>query len=255
MKVSCCAYSLREMLKDGRMSLEGFVDFCADNRLDAVELTSYYFPETKRTYLNGLKQHVFRRGLAVSGTAVGGAFTEPDAEKRAQHIAMVKEWIDHSVVLGSPCLRVFAGPVPEGWTEAQAFDWAVKGLRDCVPYAQRKGVVIALENHGGITSTADQILAFAKAIRSRAFGINLDCGNFGQDPYGEMQRTARYAVTTHAKVRTKSPEGRQLVDYARVRQILDKAGYRGYLSIEYEEPEDPLIAVPRFASYLRGVVN
>ena len=43
MKLSCCAYSFREMLTGGQMSLEEFVDLCAQMRLDGIELTSYYF--------------------------------------------------------------------------------------------------------------------------------------------------------------------------------------------------------------------
>ena len=34
------------------------------------------------------------------------------------------------------------------------------------------------------------------------------------------------------------------------------AGYRGFLSIEYEEPgKDAMIEAPRFAAYLRGITR
>ena len=45
--------------------------------------------------------------------------------KRREHVQMTKDWIDHSVVLGAPCIRVFAGPIPEGVSEEQAFGWAL----------------------------------------------------------------------------------------------------------------------------------
>ena len=47
--------------------------------------------------------------------------------------------------------------------------------------------MLALENHGGITGTPEQILKLVKAIDSPNFGVNLDTGNFrGSDPYAEM---------------------------------------------------------------------
>jgi hypothetical protein len=35
-----------------------------------------------------------------------------------------------------------------------------------------------MENHGGITATADQLLALIKPIKSEWYGVNLDTGNF-----------------------------------------------------------------------------
>ena len=52
---------------------------------------------------------------------------------------------------------------------------------------------------------------------------------------------------------SRTPEGTEPVDYARVRQILEEVGYNGYVSIEYEEKEDASTAVPRFVEYLKGV--
>src|SRR5947207_10346162 len=109
MRVGCAAYSYRERLKTGGgMSLEQFVDTCAGMGLDGVELTSYYFPSTDREYLNRLKRYCFLQGQHVLGTAVGSNFTQPDEAKRREQVRMTRDWIDHSVVLGAPCIRVFA---------------------------------------------------------------------------------------------------------------------------------------------------
>src|SRR5947209_795539 len=158
MRLSCCAYSYRDLLKEGRMSMETFVQTAREIGCEGVELTAYYFPTTERRYLNDLKRHVHRQGLAVSGTAIGTDFAQPDEAKRQAHVQMAKEWIDHSVVLGAPTLRVFAGTVKEGSTEEEAFGWTVACLQESAAYAAERGVLLALENHGGITSTADQVL-------------------------------------------------------------------------------------------------
>jgi sugar phosphate isomerase/epimerase len=254
MKLGCAAYSYRQALQSGAMTLEGFVDECARIGLDGVELTAYYFPNTERAALHTLKRYCYLRGLDICGTAVGSNFTQPDPERRAQQVAMTKEWIDHSVELGAPGIRVFAGPVPEGVAEREAMTWAIECLRECIGYAAERGVVVALENHGGVTARAGQVLELEAALQSPWFGLNLDCGNFHEDPYDEIRRVARLAVTAHAKVSTRTPTGVEPVDYARVRAILEEAGYRGYLNIEYEEKdEDAATAVPRFASHLASV--
>jgi sugar phosphate isomerase/epimerase len=251
MRLGCAAYSYREHLQSGKMSLEQFVDACVDMGLDGVELTSYYFPSTEREYLHQLKRHCFLRGQHILGTAVGSNFTQVDDGKRRENVRMTRDWIDHSVILGAPCIRVFAGPIPTDVPEEQAFNWALECLQECVAHGSERGVTVALENHGGVTSTAPQVRKFLDAIDNPWFGLNLDFGNFRVDPYAEFEQVAPHAVTTHAKVTTRVGEEREPVDYARVREIMDRAGYRGYLSVEYEEKEDAAVAVPRFVEYLK----
>jgi sugar phosphate isomerase/epimerase len=83
---------------------------------------------------------------------------------------MTCEWIDHSVTLGAPAIRVFAGPIPQGATEAQAFDWAVACLEEVIAYGAERGVAVALENHGGITGTAEQVLRLVERLQGVAPG-------------------------------------------------------------------------------------
>jgi len=255
MRLSCCAYSYRQYLQNGEMSLEAFIETAREIGFDGVELTAYYFPTTERAYLNRLKRHAHRQGLDISGTAIGTDFAQPDAEKRRAHVQMTREWIDHSVALGAPTLRVFAGPVREGCTEEEAFRWVAACLQECAACAEAQGVLLALENHGGLTSTADQTLRLLKAVDNEWLGLNLDFGNFsGGDVYDQFAACAPYAVVTHAKSHYRGAAGREAVDYRRVRPLLDAVGYRGYLAIEYEEAEDPRAAVPRFAQELRDAM-
>ena len=254
MRLGCAAYSYRDLLKPGTMSLAQFVDACAEMGMDGVELTSYYFATTDQTYLQELKRYCFLRGMHILGTAVGSNFTQADPARRAEHVKMTRDWIDHSVILGAPCIRVFAGPVPADTDEAQAHQWALECLQECVAYGERQGVAVALENHGGVTSTAVQVQKFLDAIASPWFGINLDFGNFRVDPYAEFAQIAPRTITTHVKVTSRFGDERRPVDYLRVRRIMEAAGYRGYLSIEFEEQEDPTLGVPRLARYLQEVL-
>ena len=255
MKIGCCAYSYRKYLLSGGMSLEEFVDIAADLEIEGVELTSYYFPTTDRQYLNSLKRHCLTRGVDVSGAAVGSKLTLAAVDERAEQVALVQEWLGHAVTLGAPELRGFAGVTPEGHTDKQAFDWAVAALKECVPVAAENGVVMALENHGGITTTSAQVIRLIEAVGSEWLRVNLDTGNYGLDPdvdpYEGMRRVAHLAVTAHHKVSMRTPDGPRPVDIEKVVAVLSDAGYRGYLNIEFEEDEDAKAGVPRVVGEMK----
>jgi len=255
MKLSCCAYSYRSLLTSGQMTLESFLDRCAELRFDGVELTQYYFAEETDAYLNHLKREAFARGLDVSGTAVGGNYCEADEDKRRQQIEHVKDWLVKSARLGSPVLRVFAGYQPKDVDEGTARRWVQDGLAECAEVAAECGVVLGLETHGGLTATADSTLKlFEPFVDNPWVGINLDFGNLSGDIYAQYAALAPHTVTTHTKVTVRQGEERELIDYRKVIRILREAGYDGYLAIEYEEKDDPVVGTDRFAAYLRGCI-
>uniref|UniRef100_A0A7C4QNB3 Sugar phosphate isomerase/epimerase n=1 Tax=Schlesneria paludicola TaxID=360056 RepID=A0A7C4QNB3_9PLAN len=267
-KLSLAAYSFNrvlpkawtvEQLAEARFTLERFIDFCADQNLDGCELTAYYFPKSITTdYLLSLKERAFRLGLCISGTAIGNDFCTADEARRAQSIAMTREWIDHSAVLGAPCIRIFAGSVGKGDTEEAARARCVAAIDECVEYAAAKGVALALENHGGITSTAEQLLKIVEAVKpSPWFGVNFDGGNFRtKDPYADLAKIAPYAINAQLKVEM-MPEGgaKEPADLARVLQILRDAGYRGFVALEYEAADDPFTAIPEHLRTLRRLIS
>jgi len=130
-------------------------------------------------------------------------------------------------------------------------------IRQSLEYAASRGIVLALENHSGVVSTADQLLAIVHEIDSDWFGVNWDSGNFrGADPYVELALIAPYAVTVQLKTEI-SPNGGPPVeaDLSRVVGILRNAGYRGYLALEYEAKEDRRTAVPRYLRQLRALIR
>lgn len=251
MKIGCCAYSYREALTRGEMSLPDFIRSCAELGLDGVELTGYYFPDTSRATLNSLKRLCFRMGLQVSGVAMRNQFTLPDAEQRKAEVEKVKQWIDIAVALGAPFLRLFADRYPEGVSEATALEWALECFRQVLPYAEAQGVTLALENHGGLTATAEKTLRFVHALKSDYFGLLLDCANFPDQHYRQIEMLAPHAVNVHAKTHFRTAQGNYVeLDYERIFAILKQAGYRGYLSVEYEYTDPPAQAIPRFAKKL-----
>jgi len=253
MKLGTCAYSYRDLLSAGEMTLIEFLDLTAELNFDGVELTSYYFPEETREFLVDIKRETFVRGLDICATATGGNFADPDEGKRAQQIEHVKGWIEKSAILGSTAMRVFAGGCPDGVERSVAQKWVTDGLAACAPTAEKEGVVLALENHGGLTADAEGTLALIAPFEGNPWvKINLDFGNFTGDIYGQYAACAPHTATTHTKVTVRQGDERELVDYRRVVRLMAEAGYNGYINIEYEEKEPPIPYVERFASYLRG---
>lgn len=266
MKLSLAAYSFNKFLakgwtaetrKDAKMTLEDFIDFCAKQDLAGTELTSYYFPkEVTPEYLVSLKERTFRLGLDISGTAIGNDFCVADPVKRQQQIDQCRAWIDHSAIMGAPVIRIFAGTVPKGDTEEAARERCITAINECLGHAAKKGVVLALENHGGITATPAQLLAIVKGVKSSPwFGINYDSGNFRtDDPYADLEQIAPYAVNAQVKVSVVAKGQKQPGDLKRMVDILKQAQYRGYLVLEYEEA-DPYGEIPGYLQKLRELIG
>lgn len=267
MKLSLAAYSFNRVLKrrapaaelaKAAMGLEDFVDYCAELDLDGCEPTSYYFPEiVTRDYVLGLKERAFRLGLDVSGTAIGNDFGLPYGEKRDAQLAMTREWIEHAALLGAPVIRIFAGNTPAGDTDAAAIDRCVEGINESLKHAAEYGVFLALENHGGITATPDQMLSIVHGVDdSPWFGVNFDSGNFrSDDPYRDLEKIAPYTVNAQIKVAVTRNGTKEDSDFARVIGILKDAGYRGYVVLEYEEREDPKAVIPGYIARLRELIG
>jgi len=246
-KIGCATYSYREYLADGRMSYEDFVEEIYRLGLDGLELTLYWLPSRSTAYLRKLKRLSLARGLPISCAGISTDFCNPDSRDRKLAVRRAMKGLDIAQELGAPCLRVFAGHVPNGYTASDATAWTVESLKSCISYAEDRGIVIALENHGGITATAGNVVKVIEEVGSPWVRVNLDLGNYRESTYDAIAETVPYAVHIHGKVSVS--EGPRL-DYEKIKRILETSGYNGFLSIEYEEKEDPKKGVPGFARYL-----
>jgi len=113
-------------------------------------------------------------------------------------------------------------------------------------------VVMGLENHWGLGREATGVLRVIKAVDSPWLKATLDTGNFLENMYPQMEALAPLAVLVQAKTYHGGGEWYSLeIDYARVANILRKAGYRGYISLDMEGKESPATAVPKSLETLR----
>lgn len=260
-KISLAGYSFRNDLdqpgKPGKMSLLDMVDLAVRLGLDAIEPTSYYFLRTDDEFINSLKRRAFLAGIEISGTPVRNNFCLPPGPELDQELAHVNNWVDIAVKLGSPVMRIFAGSKPK--TDAprdQVFEHLAAATKRACEYAGSKGVFLAIEDHGFMTETADDLLRLLDAVQSDWLGINLDTGNFSGDPYAEIAKAAPRAIVCQVKALVRKPGSSQQepADFARIFRILRDAGYRGYVTLEYEG-NDPHREVPQYIRKLQALAQ
>ena len=260
-KLSLAAYSYRKYLAgpEKSMDLFDFANLAADLGLDAIEPTAYYFPEdVNNDYLHRLRRQAFLLGLDISGTAIMNDFCVPPGDEADREMAHVRAWIERAAELSAPVMRIMSGNWIQGTPDEELEQRVIGRINSLVPYAAEKGVMLALENHGGgVTVTAEQLLHILREVQGSNFGVNLDTGNFhGEDPYAEIAAAAPFAVNVQVKTeirrkgKTKEP-----ADLEKVIGILREARYSGYVVLEYTADEDPRTAVPRCVKQLRSLIG
>jgi sugar phosphate isomerase/epimerase len=241
------------------MTLSDVVAFCAQHGIDALDATGYYFPGYPTVpsdeYLRNLKREAFVHGVAISGTGVRNEFAVPDAAARKQSVQLVKDWIEVAAKLGAGVIRVFAGrSVPAGHTFDQVLEWMIPDFRECVAHGERHGVIVGLQNHDDFVKTADETIRILDTINSKWFGLILDVGSLRQhDAYAEIEKLVPYAVSWQLKENVWFGKKEVPADLRRIKAIIDKVGYRGYLPIETLGPGEPKAKVAKFLGEVRAV--
>jgi len=259
LKLSLAAYSFRQALdlKKPTMTLFEFIDLAAELPLDAVELTSYYWAETTDEYADKLKAHAAKKKLAVSGVPIGNNFCVSDPDKLKAELDKAKAWVTRAGRVGAQTVRIFAGNLEKGDTLEAAQKRVVAAIEELATVAEKAGVMLALENHGGITATPEQLLALVKPVTSKQVGANIDTGNFRtENPYADVAKIAPYGVVSQIKTEV-SPKGKpaEEADLKKLVGILKEANFHGYVALEYEAKEDAKTAVPRYVKELRKLID
>lgn len=183
--------------------------------------------------------------LALPSIAGHGNLLEPDPEKRAAQLARVQAAVDLAADLagpsGPPCVVTMAYGRPDRYEQLRE---AVAGnFAGLARYAGRRGVVVALEPHvGQAFDLPEKVLWLLERVGSPHFRLNLDNSHFevmGCDLADYVPLLAPFSVHTHVKdQRGRAPSYEFLVpgegdfDYARYLATMDRAGYRGFITVE-----------------------
>lgn len=275
--IAVSTYSYWRYHDDSRLGIEECIDLAAGTGFDAVEILEIQMTEEQRddnAYLQGLKRRAFLAGMSLCGMSTHQDFVDPDPEVRRENVERTVASIERAYRLGIPTIRVntgrwgttksfddlmanrgIEGPLP-GFTDEDAFPWVIESLEQCLPTAEKCGVVLGLENHWGLGLTPEGVLRIVKAIDSPWLRVTMDTGNFLEDPYDRLEMLAPEAVFVQAKTYYGGGTWYTLdLDYERIAAILRRHHYCGYISLEFEGQEDPRTAIPKSLALLRSVMR
>jgi sugar phosphate isomerase/epimerase len=257
LKLGLNAYSFDKALRDGSMTLADAVHFCAQHNVDALDATGYYFPGYPKAppdgYIYDLKRTAFVNGVAISGTGVRNDFAVADAAARRNDVQMVKDWIVVASKLGAPVIRVFSGkerPAEHSFDEAVA--WMAADFKECAAFGKEHGVVVAIQQHNDFLKTAAETIRLIDTVDSDWFGCILDIGSpRSGDPYAEIEKLVPYAVSWQIKENVGRDGKDEPTDLAKIKAIIDRSGYRGYVPFEALGGGDPRVKVAAFLEKIR----
>ena len=255
LKSAICAYSYRNELGKKTMTYEDVVNLASGWGVEGVDLTVYWFPSTEDSFLMPLKRVAYRQGVELYSISVRTNMCQATPELQQKEITELKKWVDVASKLGAGHIRVFGGSVPKDATEDQAAGWVVKVLGEAGQYAASRGVILGLENHGGITDKADRIVEIVKKVDSPWVAVNLDTGNFRTRVNEQIAKLVPYAANVQVKAEMKEDGQTKESDWDLVAQLLVKQGYKGYLAVEYEAAEDVKTAMPKMLERLNAVIK
>ena len=194
-------------------------------------------------------------------------FTHPDAAERARQIERQKAAIDLAVTLGTRFCRTLSGQRHQGLTRRDGLARTVEGLCRSIEYAEKRDVVLCLENHykdgtwqyPEFAQPEDIFLEILDRVDSPRLGVQYDPSNAlvgGYDPIRFLEKVLPRVVTMHASDRYLTPgatidelrhsdgtigysdklrhgeTGQGLIDYDAIFRILAGAQFSGWISVE-----------------------
>ena len=212
-------------------------------------------------------------------------FTHPDPDERARQLQRQKDAIDLTVRLGARHCRTLSGQRFPGLSRQDGVDRTVDGIQRSLEYAERRGVVLCLENHykdgtwkyPEFAQAEDVFLEILDRIDSPSLGVQYDPSNAtvgGYDPIRFLERVKDRVVTVHASDRYLAPgasldalstqdgsagyaaalkhgeTGTGLNDYDAIFRILAEVGFDGWISIE--DGMDGLEELRRSVDFLKA---
>lgn len=270
MRLSCLTLSYNGQFRSGKMDMTQFMHACRALNLDGIDPHMNSLKGTAPDYLKQLRREALNLGLTIASFCVTTEYGR-SAEAIPKELEKAKQAIDVGMFLGAPILRVFVGSAPSPDKREEAFKRGVDALRKTAELGAAAGMPIALQNHSGLTSTGDDMLAFFKAVNHPNFTLLLDTGHFAgrqgprgpviagltyEDYYKSVQQVAPLTQFVRAKLYNLDDKGQEKwIDYNRVFNILRGVHYNGFVSLVYEGTEDELTAIPRGARFLRSFMS
>ena len=281
MRIGVSSYSFSQAMADGRMTIMDVIPAAKKMGYDGVEIVKCVSTEEMRALAPQLAQQSKQYDLPIIGYMVGADFLKNDMDAQVEEL---KKDAEIAALMGTRRMRHDAtgGKDKDGnevpWE--QALPILAEGYSRVTEFAAGLGVKTMIENHGYYAQDALRVKSLIEAVNHKNFGWLVDVGNFmcaDEIPAESVQVAAPYAVHAHAKDfhAKKAGEfvpahgwfptrggnalrgamiGHGEANVPECLAILKKAGYDGWLSVEFEGMEDCLMALQKNLEVLRDLV-
>ena len=251
LKISLAQWSLNKAIKSGKLSPLDFAKKARSFEIDAIEYVSGLYTNhtnaLKKMSMQKLSKELLKRsdGYGIDNVLImidsQGSLASSNKNERLKAIDNHKKWIDFSYEIGCETMRVnLSGETKlDRWTEN-----SIKSLTELSDY--NKNINVVVENHGGLSSNGKYLSNVMSKVNIDNCGTLPDFGNFcidgspracneWYDIYNGVEELMPYAHAVSAKSYDFDDSGNETkIDYSKMIDIVKKAGYKGYIGIEYE---------------------
>ena len=245
--LSCETWSFRDLIRSGKLDMLTMPAFYKEQGIPAISYNDAFFKSTDDDYIDQVKAAVAAAGRVVTSYIIEGNLALGDEAKRNEQVEADKRKMRAAKRLGASIVRINVGNTgKENVDDTLGVERVIKIFNEqLVPLAKELHLKISMENHGGVSKTAANVVRIIKATDPKWVGALVDFGNFPiEHKYEEVEMVAPYAMVTHVKVNVFDDNGEaQEYDFPRLLNMLKKVKYKGPLSIEYEGKGDPVEGV------------
>ena len=242
-EISLAEWSLHRSLQSKEIDHLDFYSVAKNEfNISAVEyVNSFFFDKAKdQRYLNEMKLRA--SDLGVRSLLImcdnEGNLGDPDLKKRTKSVENHYKWAEAAKFLGCHSIRVNAR---SSGSYDEQIELASDGLRRLTEFGETLEINTIVENHGGLSSNGKWLSAVMDKVDHPRVGTLPDFGNFRiegdewYDRYQGMKELMPYAKAVSAKSHEFDSNGNEIQsDYYKIMEIVLKAGYSGYVGIEYE---------------------
>ena len=286
MKLSVSSYSFQSAIKAGKMTQFDTIAAAHDMGLSAIEFIDLAPEfgvkptlEEQKEFAAKLRAEADRLGMDINAYTIGAnLFCEGVAAK--EEITRLRGQLDVAAILGAKVMRHDVCYKLGQSGNARSFDRMLptiaENIRAVTEYGQKLGIRTCSENHGLIAQDSDRVERLVNAVAHDNYGLLVDMGNFAcvdEDSAIAVSRVAPYAFPVHAKDFIKHPFAEKVAIGYQTRgcnylegcavgdgdipveqciAILRRAGYDGYVSIEFEGKGDCFEGIKKGIETLRG---
>ena len=242
-RISLAQWSLHRALFEGRIDHLDFARVSMERfGIDAVEYVNQFFKDKADhdAYIDDMKKRAEDHGVRSLLIMIDGegAVGDPDAGKRAETVRRHRKWVRAAARLGCHSIRVNAESSGEADEQARL---VADGLRALTEYAAAHDLNVIVENHGGLSCNGGWLADVMRRVDHPRCGTLPDFGNFriregeAYDRYKGVDEMMPFAHAVSAKSYAFDADGNEsTIDFERMLTIVRRAGYRGWIGVEYE---------------------